>query len=69
MKLCKNITTDKIHAVYPSISLYQSLSFCGSAGLYVRDYIYYEGSEDEITCKKCRKPMQNYIVRKLKNEI
>ena len=65
MKLIKNEYT--IHALIPNIFY---LSFCGlvsSFNWYIPSDSY-EGSGDTVTCKTCKKLMQKYILRKLKNE-
>ena len=50
------------------------VSFCGSLHQWFVDRWdnsnkFYEGSPNLVTCKTCKKLMQKYIVRKLKNEI
>ncbi len=68
-------TKSKIHAMNPKYyyldKLGIGLSFCCLIGQYSRKVHrkFYEGSPDLVTCKTCKKLMQKYIVRKLKNEV
>ncbi len=67
-----------IHAMNPSYK-YRTLSeidssFCGRLQQWFVipwDSLnkFYEGSPDLVTCKTCKKLMQKYIVKKLKQEI
>ncbi len=68
----------KIHAMNPLKEYPEGprieRSFCGMiATWYIFSWDspnkFYEGSSDLVTCKTCKKLMQKYIVRKLKNEI
>jgi len=69
MKLIKNFYTCSTHAINPD----SSFSFCGLIGEYwfdcdIKRGAIFEESGDTVTCKTCKKLMQKYIIKKLKEQ-